>query len=125
MFEYNVKVSRVVDGDTIDGMVDLGFSVYRKIRIRLYGMNAPESRTRDLEEKARGLEAKYRLRDILEENDYEVILKSHGVGKFGRCLGELFYHKYDESDLNEFVKVSINNQLVEEGHGVPYFGGKR
>ena len=58
-------------------------------------------------------------------NDYEVILKSHGVGKFGRCLGELFYHKYDKSDLNEFVKVSINNQLIEEGHGVPYFGGKR
>ena len=126
MFEYNVKITRVIDGDTVDGMVDLGFSVHRKIRIRLYGMNAPESRTKDLEEKKRGLEAKYRLRDILEANDYEVTLKSHGVGKFGRCLGELFYYDHNEAEWDgDFIKKSINNQLIEEGHGVPYFGGKR
>ena len=126
MFEYNVKVTRVIDGDTIDGMVDLGFSVYRKIRIRLYGINTPESRTRDLEEKARGLKAKDRLVEILETNGNEVILKSHGIGKFGRCLGELFYYNRNESEWDEeFVRKSINNQLIEEGHGVPYFGGKR
>ena len=126
MFEYKVKITRVIDGDTVDGMIDLGFSVYRKIRIRLYGMNAPESRTRDLEEKERGLKAKDRLKEILEENNNEVDLKSHGVGKFGRCLGELFYLKHNRSGWeDEFIKISINNQLIEEGHGVRYFGGKR
>ena len=126
MFEYKVKITRVIDGDTVDGMIDLGFSVHRKIRIRLYGMNAPESRTKDLEEKERGLKAKERLIEILEENNNSVDLKSHGVGKFGRCLGELFYYKHNLEDWeNEFVKTSINNQLVEEGHGVKYFGGKR
>ena len=122
MFEYSVKITRVVDGDTVDGMVDLGFSIYRKIRIRLYGMNAPESRTRDLEEKARGLKAKDRLIEILDESDNEVMLKSHGVGKFGRCLGELFYNK---TIVDVDIKTSINNQLITEGHGVEYFGGKR
>ena len=126
MFEYNVKITRVIDGDTVDGMVDLGFSVYRKIRIRLYGINTPESRTRDLEEKARGLKAKERLMEILEANGNEVILKSHGIGKFGRCLGELFCFNCNESEWDdEFIKQSINNQLVEEGHAVRYFGGKR
>ena len=126
MFEYKAKIIKVVDGDTVDAMVDLGFSIYRKIRIRLYGVNAPESRTKDLEEKERGLQAKSRLRDILEENDYEVDLKSFGVGKFGRCLGELFYYKHNpENWEDEFVKTSINNQLIEEGHAVKYFGGKR
>ena len=70
MFEYKAKITRVIDGDTVDAMIDLGFSVHRKIRIRLHGINTPESRTKDLEEKERGLQAKYRLRDILEEYDY-------------------------------------------------------
>ncbi len=127
MFEYNVKIVRVIDGDTVDGMIDLGFSVHRKIRIRLYGINTPESRTKDLEEKERGLKAKDRLVEILEANNNEVLLKSHGLGKFGRCLGELFYFNRTESewDTEGFIKKSINNQLIEEGHGVPYFGGKR
>lgn len=124
LFEYNVKILRVIDGDTVDGMIDLGFSVHRKIRVRLWGINTPESRTRDLEEKKRGLKAKDRLIEILDSNDNEVILKSHGVGKFGRCLGELFYFKHEEFE-DEFIKISINNQLIEEGHGVKYFGGKR
>ena len=126
MFEYKAKITRVIDGDTVDAMIDLGFSVHRKIRIRLHGINTPESRTKDLEEKERGLQAKYRLRDILEEYDYEVDLKSYGIGKFGRCLGELFYYKHmPESWEDEFVKTSINNQLIEEGHAVKYYGGKR
>ena len=127
MFEYNVKIVRVIDGDTVDGMIDLGFSVHRKIRIRLYGINTPESRTKDLEEKERGLKAKDRLVEILEANNNEVLLKSHGLGKFGRCLGELFCFNRTESewDTEGFIKKSINNQLIEEGHCVPYFGGKR
>ena len=114
MFEYGVEVLRVVDGDTVDAMVDLGFSVHRKIRIRLYGINAPESRTRDLSEKKRGLAAKARLIEILNVDNLRLV--SHGVGKYGRCLGELFVGD---------SKISVNHQLVEEGHGVEYFGGKR
>lgn len=130
-FEYHAKVLRVVDGDTVDALVDLGFSVHRKIRVRLYGINTPESRTRDLEEKKRGLAAKVRLVDILEELDNEIIIKSHGVGKYGRCLGELFYYRVeideDENgeEIREELKTSINNQLIVEGHGVRYYGGKR
>ena len=61
MFEYNATVTKVVDGDTIDAMVDLGFGTWKKVRIRMHGINAPESRTRDLEEKKKGLAAKARL----------------------------------------------------------------
>jgi len=131
MYIYNVKVLRVVDGDTIDVLVDLGFSTHRKIRVRLYGINAPESRTRDLAEKKLGLAAKERLIEILDEQGNEVMLKSHGVGKYGRCLGELFYYRteVDEDEngdmIEEELKTSINNQLVVEGHGVRYYGGKR
>tara|TARA_R100001443_G_scaffold109737_1_gene121239 strand:+ start:2914 stop:3264 length:351 start_codon:yes stop_codon:yes gene_type:complete len=116
MFEYNAKVIRVVDGDTVDAMVDLGFTTFKKVRIRMHGINAPESRTRDLEEKKKGLAAKARLIEMLEESDNEFILISHGVGKFGRCLGEIFLNGHANS---------INKQLIWEGHGTEYFGGKR
>jgi len=113
MYKYNAKLDRVVDGDTVDALVDLGFNTWKKVRIRMMGMNAPESRTRDLEEKKLGLAAKARLIEIL--GDGEFTLQSHGVGKYGRCLGEIFR----ESD------VSINRQLINEGHATEYFGGKR
>jgi len=113
MYKYNAKLDRVVDGDTIDALVDLGFDTWKKVRIRMMGMNAPESRTRDLEEKKLGLAAKARLIEML--GDGEFTLQSHGVGKYGRCLGEVFR----ESD------VSLNKQLINEGHATEYFGGKR
>ena len=116
MFEYNATVTKVVDGDTIDAIVDLGFNTFKKVRIRMHGINAPESRTRDLEEKKKGLAAKARLIEMLEENKNEFILVSHGVGKFGRCLGEIFLNKKENS---------INKQLIWEGHGTEYYGGKR
>ena len=116
MFEYSAKVLRVVDGDTIDAWVDLGFDTWKKVRIRMHGINAPESRTRDLEEKKLGLAAKSRLIEMLEENENKFILISHGVGKFGRCLGEIFLEKGQNS---------VNKQLIWEGHGTEYFGGKR
>ena len=68
MFEYNARVTKVVDGDTIDAMVDLGFGTWKKVRIRMHGINAPESRTRNLEEKKKGLAAKARLIEMLKEN---------------------------------------------------------
>ena len=113
MYKYNAKLDRVVDGDTVDALVDLGFDTWKKVRIRMMGMNAPESRTRDLEEKKLGLAAKDRLIEML--GDGEFTLQSHGVGKYGRCLGEIFR----ESD------VSLNRQLINEGHATEYFGGKR
>ena len=116
MFEYNATVVKVVDGDTIDAIVDLGFSTFKKVRIRMHGINAPESRTRDLEEKKKGLAAKARLIEMLEENEKHFILISHGVGKFGRCLGEIYVKGHN---------TSLNKQLISEGHGTEYFGGKR
>tara|TARA_R100000406_G_C3038454_1_gene105280 strand:- start:185 stop:535 length:351 start_codon:yes stop_codon:yes gene_type:complete len=116
MFEYNATVIKVVDGDTIDAMVDLGFGTWKKVRIRMHGINAPESRTRNLEEKKKGLAAKARLIEMLEENENHFILISHGVGKFGRCLGEIYIKGHN---------TSLNKQLISEGHGTEYFGGKR
>ena len=117
MFEYNAVLDRVVDGDTVDATIDLGFDTWKKTRIRFYGINTPESRTRDLEEKKRGLAAKDRLIEILKANDNKFVLKSHGVGKYGRCLGELFVETLGET--------SVQETLINEGHGVAYFGGKR
>ena len=122
MFEYKLKVTRVVAGDTVDGLIDLGFNTFVKKRIRLYGINAPETRTRDAEEKKKGIECKKRLSDIIEDQENEVILKSHGVGKFGRCLGELSYMTEDEEGEYE---VNINQSLVNEKLAEEYFGGKR
>ena len=122
MFEYKLKVTRVVDGDTVDGLIDLGFNTFVKKRIRLYGISAPETRTRDAEEKKKGIECKKRLSDIIEDQENEVILKSHGVGKFGRCLGELSYMTEDEEGEYE---VNINQSLVNEKLAEEYFGGKR
>jgi micrococcal nuclease len=115
MYTYRVtKVNRVVDGDTVDITIDLGFDIHYKARVRMYGINAPESRTRDLEEKKRGLAAKDRLVELLAVGDVTIKTSKDKTGKFGRLLGELFV-----------AGVNINEQLIEEGHGVPYFGGKR
>jgi micrococcal nuclease len=117
MFTYNAKLDRVIDGDTVDAMVDLGFSTWKKVRVRFYGIDAFESRTRDLEEKEKGLLAKQRVIDILNENDNIFVLKSYGVGKFGRCLGEIF--------VDTLGETSLQKTLINEGHGVEYYGGKR
>ena len=113
MYTYNAKLDRVVDGDTIDALVDLGFDTWKKVRIRMVGMNAPESRTRDLEEKKLGLATKSRLIELLGNGDF--ILQSHGVGKYGRCLGEIFIEE----------NISINQTLINEGYATEYYGGAR
>ncbi len=119
MYTYKAKLMRVVDGDTVDAEIDLGFGVFMKQRIRLYGINTPESRTRDLEEKERGLAAKARLVEILgKEFIIETILNKRG--KFGRILGTL--HTIAEEGGES---ININQKLVEEGHAVEYFGGSR
>jgi len=114
MFEYNGKIKKVVDGDTIDAYIDLGFDVWITKRIRFMGIDTPESRTRDKVEKRFGKGAKHRLVEMLEQNDNKFKVVSHGTGKFGRVLGELFI-----GDLN------INKQMIKEGHAVAYFGGSK
>mgnify|MGYP001167820678 CR=1 FL=1 len=118
MYEYSAEVLRVIDGDTLDCRIDLGFDVWVKKRIRFYGINTPESRTRDLEEKKRGIAAKARVVDLLRGDEGRFILISHGVGKYGRVLGEILIDVEDEV-------LNVKDVLIAEGHGVEYFGGKR
>ena len=114
MFRYKAKLRRIIDGDTLVCDVDLGFKVYITQKVRLFGINTPESRTRNLEEKKRGLAAKERLSEIIVDDFF---LESHEMGKYGRCLGVLF--------ADSSFEKSVNQQLIDEGHAVEYFGGKR
>ena len=118
LYHYRAKVVNIVDGDTIDVELDLGFDIILKERIRFLGMNAPESRTKDLEEKARGLAAKdFVGRWLLEKCGNQCIIetKVDKKGKFGRILGRILD---DEG-------VCLNDVMIKEGHAIPYFGGKR
>ena len=126
MYEYSAKLKRVVDGDTVDAYIDLGFKVHVDKRIRFMGIDTPESRTRDLTEKRYGLGAKYRLIEMLESNGNVFIVKSHGTGKYGRVLGELFIKDGDgPSNKTEFSRINVNQRLINEGHAVAYFGGSK
>ena len=119
---YRGKLERVVDGDTIDALIDVGFDIWVKERIRYKGIDTWESRTRDLEEKARGLEAKARNKELLMEVSTKpgyFRLKSYGVGKYGRVLGEIFIMDVEGKTIN------INEQLISEGHAYVYEGGKK
>ena len=123
MYNYNATCVKVVDGDTIDADIDLGFGVKIKKRIRLAGINAPESRTRNLVEKKLGLAAKDKLIEMLDgaANCFE--LESQEIGKYGRVLGRLHIDKISGKDV--ITKMCINDCLVKEGYAVEYDGGKR
>ena len=121
-YVYRGKLERVVDGDTIDALIDVGFDIWIKKRIRYSGIDTWESRTRDLAEKAKGLEAKARNKELLEKVSSKsgyFRLKSHGVGKYGRVLGEIFIEDKDGKLYN------INETLINEGHAYIYDGGKK
>ena len=122
---YNFRVTeinRVVDGDTIDVTIDLGFDLYKKERVRVAGVDTPEKRTRDLEEKALGLDATQCLKEKLEgaiDGDDELTIRTElkgGVGKYGRLLGWLYVG--DE-------QVSLNEQMITEGYAWDYDGGTK
>ena len=119
---YRGKLERVVDGDTIDALIDVGFDIWVKKRIRYKGIDTWESRTRDLAEKKLGLAAKARNKELLEKVSSKsgyFRLKSYGVGKYGRVLGELFIQ---DAEGNQY---SINEKLINEGHAYVYEGGTK
>ena len=119
---YRGKLERVVDGDTIDALIDVGFDIWIKKRIRYSGIGTWESRTRNLEEKAKGLEAKARNKELLMEVSSKpgyFRLKSFGVGKYGRVLGEIYIEDKEGKQYN------INKTLMSEGHAYIYEGGKK
>ena len=134
MYEYKIKsIEKIIDGDTFDCIIDCGFSIMHKIRVRMYGINTPESRTRDLEEKARGLASKQRLVELISEEcdvrESHLVLQTKKKGKYGRYLGILLRRYEDEYSSEDGMLVpnvvNINEKLVEEGFAVEYFGGKR
>ena len=122
---YNFRVTeinRVVDGDTIDVTIDLGFDLYKKERVRVAGIDTPEKRTRDLEEKALGIDATNWLKDKLEDTiagDEELTIRTElkgGMGKYGRLLGWLY--------IGEDT-VSVNEIMIDEGYAWCYDGGTK
>ena len=117
-----IKIDKVLDGDTIDVTIDLGFDLYKKERVRVAGVDTPEKRTRNLEEKALGIDAtnwlKKELKDVLDGDD-ELIVRTElhgGVGKYGRLLGWLYVG--DE-------QVSLNEQMIHQGYAHAYDGGTK
>ena len=122
---YNFRVTeinRVLDGDTIDVTIDLGFDLYKKERVRIAGVDTPEKRTRDLEEKALGIDATNWLKEKLETTiagDDELSIRTElvgGVGKYGRLLGWLYVGD---------TTVSLNEQMIQEGYAWEYDGGTK
>ena len=111
MYEYNCKVKRVVDGDTVDVVIDLGFDIHFATRVRLYGMDTPESRTRNKDEKVRGYMSKDFLEEWMEKDDVVIRTRRDKKGKFGRVLGEMFVRG-----------ENINKLMVQECLAVEYYG---
>ena len=123
---YNFRVTKIVkvlDGDTIDVLIDLGFDLFKKERVRIAGVDTPEKRTRDLEEKALGIDAtnwlKKKLEDTIAGEGDELTIRTElvgGTGKYGRLLGWLY--------INEDA-VSLNEQMITEGYAWAYDGGTK
>tara|TARA_B100001113_G_C20962946_1_gene558208 strand:+ start:102 stop:563 length:462 start_codon:yes stop_codon:yes gene_type:complete len=121
MYEYNVKITKVVDGDTVDVDIDLGFStVLKKQRVRMVGIDTPESRTRDKVEKLFGKASKAHLQRLLKAGE-RISLVSHDKGKFGRILGTLYVHYADGHPVFG-GKINVNQQMIEDRHAVLYNG---
>ena len=119
---YRGKLERVVDGDTIDALIDVGFDIWVKKRIRFVGMDAWESRTRELDVKKKGSAAKERLKVLLNEIISKpgfFRIKSEGGGKYGRVLGQIFIMDAEGKQWD------VNQTLITEGHGYEYHGGKK
>jgi len=116
------KINRVLDGDTIDVTIDLGFDLYKKERVRIAGVDTPEKRTRNAEEKVLGIDATNWLKDKLSgaiSGDDDLIIRTEligGVGKYGRLLGWCYVGD---------AEISLNEQMIEEGYAHAYDGGTK
>ena len=119
-----VEVNKVVDGDTIDVTIDLGFGIYKKERVRIAGIDTPEKRTRDLEEKELGIDATNYMKDRLDgvlHGDEELTIRTElkgGVGKYGRLLGWIYSTDGDP-------ELSINEEMIKFGYALEYDGGTK
>ena len=117
-----VEINRVLDGDTIDVTIDLGFDLYKKERVRVAGVDTPEKRTRDAEEKELGIDATYWMKAQLEgaiDGDDDLVIRTElvgGMGKYGRLLGWLYIGD---------AQVSLNEQMITEGYAWAYDGGTK
>ena len=118
-----VSIDKVLDGDTIDVTIDLGFDLYKKERVRVAGVDTPEKRTRDLEEKELGIHATNWLKEKLDgaiSGDDDLVIRTElvgGVGKYGRLLGWLY--------IGGDASSSLNEQMIEEGYAWAYDGGTK
>tara|TARA_R110002020_G_scaffold244612_2_gene458276 strand:- start:44 stop:466 length:423 start_codon:yes stop_codon:yes gene_type:complete len=111
MYEYSCEVTRIVDGDTVDVVIDLGFDIHYSSRVRLFGIDTPESRTRNKDEKARGLISKDFLKSYLDKGSVIIRTRKDKKGKFGRILGEMIVEN-----------TNINELMIQEHHAVKYHG---
>ena len=119
---YRGKLLRVVDGDTIDALIDVGFDIWLKKRVRFSGVDTWESRTRNLDEKKKGLAAKARTKELLEKVSSKpkyFRIKSNGLGKYGRVLGDIYIQDIEGNN------IWLNKKLIDEGHAYVYDGGKK
>ena len=128
-YEFPVKITNVVDGDTVDALIDIGFKIKYDERIRLLGLDTPESRTSNKKEKVLGQAAKARIKELIasantlpgKRGRKDVILKTakDGKGKFGRILGEIWIN------ANTGEGINVNQALIDEGHARWYMGGSK
>ena len=119
LYHYKAEVISVYDGDTITVMIDQGMKHFARVKVRMLGINTPEIRTKDLEEKARGYAAKEYLKSRIEGKT--IIINTAKKGKFGRWLGVLWLYEEGMAELGE----SLNDEMIRMGHAVAYDGGKR
>lgn len=118
-FWYGATVLNVVDGDTIDLMIDLGFDIHRKIRVRLYGVNTPESRTKDLKEKELGIKAKEFTKDWLSRHKWVFVNTIPDKNdKYGRILAQIF----SSEDISSPSTACLNKDIIQSGYAREYFG---
>ena len=121
-YVYRAKLVKVVDGDTVDALIDVGFNIWFKKRIRYKGIDTWESRTRDLDEKKLGLAAKARNKELLEKVSNKsgyFRIKSYGTGKYGRVLADIYIQDSEGND------IWVNKTLITEGHAYKYEGGTK
>ena len=114
MYEYKAKLDRVIDGDTVDCYIDLGFNINVKERVRLKGIDTPEIRTKDLEEKAKGFAAKERVEELFAGvESFKIKTELDKKGKYGRILGTIFLPEHNDTSLNDFTTLVQSHTVLQ------------